>query len=331
MSMEDGPTPVSLLPPGLSHVQLLELYRALSRGEAAAYLMRRARPADEATEPQLFPPLAALGAAFPLRRGEAGEGDLLGLGIRSTMAGIVHGGTPESLFAPLLHGPGSSPGRDSTPDWTDLPGGLLGPDAPPGVLLGVMAGITLAFRLRGEDRAGLFLGGGAESAAGAWHEAINFAAVQRCPLVLVVLNAPSPPGPSASRIPRGASPPASRGVPYGIFSVRLNSRDLPGILVEVATALQRARGGEGVTLLEITSTSESPGSPSDPYPLALREELRALGPEMLQQVDAIDAASREEMEEAWLRVTEGGFPRGRRLSRPPFRRPIPRVSASRGP
>lgn len=328
--MENGPASGSLLPPGLSYVQLLDLYGALSRGVAAEEVIRQARQGQDGADSRSFPPLAVLGATFPLRRGAVGSGDLLGLAMESATAAIVHGAPPEALFARLHPTSGRPPGRNGPLDWTDLPGGLLGPNAPPGVLLGVMAGITLAFRLKGEDRAGLFLGGVAESASGAWHEAINFAAVQRCPLVLVVLNEPAVTHPSVGRIPRGASAPAGRGVPYGIYTTRLDDHDLPGILAAVNGALERARGGGGVTLVEVTTDPAPSGRQPESDLHRLRVELQALGPEMPQRLEVIDAASRVEMQAAWLGVGRSA-PRPPGIHRSPFHRPVPRISAPVNP
>ena len=52
----------------------------------------------------------------------------------------------------------------------------------------VMAGVTLTFKMRGEDRVGLVYVGDGATSTGAFHEGINFAAVQRCPLVVIVEN-----------------------------------------------------------------------------------------------------------------------------------------------
>src|SRR5258705_13874041 len=52
----------------------------------------------------------------------------------------------------------------------------------------VMAGVTLSFKMRKEDRVGLVYVGDGATSTGAFHEGFNFAAVQRCPLVVVVEN-----------------------------------------------------------------------------------------------------------------------------------------------
>lgn len=323
MSMEHGQPPYSLLPPGLSRSQLLDLYRVLARAREVERLLS----VDQVLPNPLFPPLAALAAAWPLRRGGAGSGDLLGMDIRSPVAALAHGLPPRELFRGTHPVPVASPGRDPGGDWIDLSHGVLAPEAPPGVLLGVMAGATLAFRLRGEPRVGLFLGGSAESASGAWHEGLNFAAVQRSPLVVLVLTRPGDAYPSPGRTPAGASPPSRRGIPYGIESTAVDGDDLPGTLDVVSSALERARGGGGVTLIQVTAGAvNSLGDPTSSF----RARLGHLDPRMADDISAVDAAARVEMEElggerAGVAVTRGDLP-----ARPPFHRPVPRVTPIRG-
>jgi TPP-dependent pyruvate/acetoin dehydrogenase alpha subunit len=57
-----------------------------------------------------------------------------------------------------------------------------------GVMIEVMAGVALSFKLRGEDRVALVYSGDGMTSTGAFHEGFNLAAVQRLPLVLVVEN-----------------------------------------------------------------------------------------------------------------------------------------------
>ena len=100
-------------------------------------------------------------------------------------------GRPPGGGAPPVHGQGRLArrrGKELNIHFTDYQRGFIGQISPLGDLVPVMAGVTLTFRQRGEDRVGMvYLGDGATS-TGAFHEGINFAAVQRCPLVVVVEN-----------------------------------------------------------------------------------------------------------------------------------------------
>lgn len=323
MSTDHGVTPYSLLPPGLSHSGLLELYRVLARGRE----LERVLAGDPPTSSAIVPPLAALGAVWPLRRSSDGSGDLLGMALRSPVGALAHGVSPGALLQGSHRPPVPAPGRDAGGDWIDLPHGLLAPEAPPGVLLGVMAGATLAFRFQDEPRAGLFLGGAAGSASGAWHEGLNLAAVQRSPLVVVVLTRPGDPSPSPGRTPSGASSPADRGLPYGIASQSVDGDDLPGTLEAVSSALERAREGGGVTLIEVRlDTGTGLGDPTS----AFRARLGQLDPSLAEEISAIDAAARTEMEEAARQGPHAPLPPGESPTRGSFHRPVPRVSPLAG-
>src|SRR5439155_321521 len=80
---------------------------------------------------------------------------------------------------------GPTQGRDMNIHFNDLELGYLGQISHLGDMIPVMAGITLTFRMRGEPRVGLVYIGDGGMSAGAFHEGINFAAVQRCPLVVI--------------------------------------------------------------------------------------------------------------------------------------------------
>src|ERR687885_713547 len=84
--------------------------------------------------------------------------------------------------------PGGSLGRELNIHYGDLVRGFIGQISHLGDMVPVMAGVTLSFKLRGEDRVGLVYVGDGATSTGAFHEGINFAAVQRCPLVVIVEN-----------------------------------------------------------------------------------------------------------------------------------------------
>jgi pyruvate dehydrogenase E1 component alpha subunit/2-oxoisovalerate dehydrogenase E1 component alpha subunit len=114
----------------------------------------------------------------------------------------------------------------------------------------VMAGVTLTCKMRKEPRVGLvFIGDGATS-TGAFHEGINFAAVQRCPLVVIVENngyAYSTP----TRKQTAAASFVDKAIGYGIPGERADGNDVLAVYDVTKRAVDRARRGEGVTLIEL--------------------------------------------------------------------------------
>jgi pyruvate dehydrogenase E1 component alpha subunit/2-oxoisovalerate dehydrogenase E1 component alpha subunit len=95
----------------------------------------------------------------------------------------------------------------------------------------------------------VYVGDGATS-TGAFHEGINLAAVQRCPQVVVVENnryaysTPTDQQCAAERL-------ADKAAGYGIPGVRADGNDVLEVHRVTREAVERARRGEGVTLLEL--------------------------------------------------------------------------------
>jgi pyruvate dehydrogenase E1 component alpha subunit/2-oxoisovalerate dehydrogenase E1 component alpha subunit len=114
----------------------------------------------------------------------------------------------------------------------------------------VMTGVTLSFKLRGEARVGLVYVGDGATSTGAFHEGLNFAAVQRCPLVVVVENngyAYSTPLARQTAVTELKD----KALAYGIPGVRADGNDVLAVYDVTKAAVDRARRGEGVTLIEL--------------------------------------------------------------------------------
>lgn len=172
---------------GLSRAQLLELY----------YWMRLTRTLEErlvALYRQtkvvggLFRSLGqeadAVGSCYALRRG-----DIMSPLIRNMGSMLVKGATPvEILKQYMAKGDSPTRGRELNIHFGDLDRGFIGQISPLGDMVPVMAGVTLSFKMRKQKRVGLVYVGDGATSTGAFHEGINFAAVQRCPLVVVVEN-----------------------------------------------------------------------------------------------------------------------------------------------
>src|SRR5205085_6443474 len=120
--------------------------------------------------------------------------------------------------------------------------GFIGQISPLGDLVPVMAGVALTFRQRGEDRVGMvYIGDGATS-TGAFHEGINFAAVQRCPLVVIVENngwAYSTP----TRMQTAAAQLVDKAIGYGVAGERADGNDVIAAYEVTKRAVDRARAG----------------------------------------------------------------------------------------
>jgi TPP-dependent pyruvate/acetoin dehydrogenase alpha subunit len=118
-----------------------------------------------------------------------------------------------------------------------------------GELVGVMAGVCLGARLQGKNVAGLtFIGDGGQS-TGVTYESLNFAAVQKLGLVLIVENnlwGYSTP----SDMQFCVKDLAERAIAYGIPGVIVDGTDPCQVYDATHEACERARRGEGPTLIE---------------------------------------------------------------------------------
>ncbi|MHB1223435.1 MAG: thiamine pyrophosphate-dependent dehydrogenase E1 component subunit alpha [Gemmatimonadaceae bacterium] len=188
----------------------------------------------------------AVGSAFALERR-----DILSPLIRNLGSMLVKGATPLEIIRQYM-AKGDSPtrGRELNIHFGDTDRGFIGQISPLGDMVPVMAGVTLSFRMRGEDRVGLVYIGDGGTSTGAFHEGINFAAVQRCPLVVVVENNGYAYSTPTAKQTLAASF-VDKAIGYGIPGERADGNDVLAVYDVTRRAVDRARRGEGVTLLEL--------------------------------------------------------------------------------
>ncbi len=188
----------------------------------------------------------AVGSAFALERR-----DIMSPLIRNMGSMLVKGATPlEILRQYMAKGDSPTRGRELNIHFGDLVRGFVGQISHLGDMVPVMAGIALSFKMRGEDRVVLvYIGDGATS-TGAFHEGVNFAAVQQVPLVVVVEN-----NGYAYSTPTGKQTAANsfmdKAVGYGIAGVQADGNDVLAVYDVTKAAVDRARAGGGPTLVEL--------------------------------------------------------------------------------
>jgi pyruvate dehydrogenase E1 component alpha subunit/2-oxoisovalerate dehydrogenase E1 component alpha subunit len=188
----------------------------------------------------------AVGSAYALERR-----DILSPLIRNLGSMLVKGATPvEILKQYMAKGDSPTRGRELNIHFGDTDRGFIGQISPLGDMVPVMAGVTLSFKMRGEDRVGLVYVGDGATSTGAFHEGINFAAVQRCPLVVVVENngyAYSTPTSKQT----AAKQFVDKAAGYGIPGQQADGNDVLAVYDVTKRAVDRARRGEGVSLVEL--------------------------------------------------------------------------------
>ena len=177
--------------------------------------------------------------------------DIMSPLIRNMGAMLVKGATPvEILKQYMAKGDSPTRGRELNIHFGDLERGFIGQISPLGDMVPVMAGVTLTFKMRGEDRVGLVYVGDGATSTGAFHEGFNFAAVQRCPLVVIVENnGYAYSTPTAKQT--AAKQFVDKAVGYGVPGAQADGNDVLAVYDVTKKAVDRARAGSGVTLIEL--------------------------------------------------------------------------------
>jgi TPP-dependent pyruvate/acetoin dehydrogenase alpha subunit len=190
----------------------------------------------------------AVGSAYALDRS---KGDILSPLIRNLGSMLVQGALPGEIIRQYM-AKGDSPtrGRELNIHYGDLVRGFIGQISHLGDMVPVMAGVTLSFKMRGEDRVGMVYVGDGATSTGAFHEGINFAAVQRCPLVVIVENNGYAYSTPLSK-QTAAKEMRDKAIGYGVASEQADGNDVLATYEVTKRAVDRARAGEGVTLVEL--------------------------------------------------------------------------------
>ena len=190
----------------------------------------------------------AVGSAYALDRS---KGDILSPLIRNLGSMLVQGARPDEIIRQYM-AKGDSPtrGRELNIHYGDLVRGFIGQISHLGDMVPVMTGVTLSFKMRKQDRVGLVYVGDGATSTGAFHEGINFAAVQRCPLVVVVENNGYAYSTPLSK-QTAAKQLVDKAIGYGIAGEQADGNDVIATYEVTKRAVDRARAGGGVTLVEL--------------------------------------------------------------------------------
>jgi TPP-dependent pyruvate/acetoin dehydrogenase alpha subunit len=190
----------------------------------------------------------AVGSAYALDRS---KGDVLSPLIRNLGSMLVQGAKPNEIIKQYM-AKGDSPtrGRELNIHYGDLVRGFIGQISHLGDMVPVMAGVTLTFKVRNQDRVGLVYVGDGATSTGAFHEGINFAAVQKCPLVVIVENNGYAYSTPISK-QTAAKQLVDKAIGYGIAGDQADGNDVIATYEVTKRAVDRARAGGGVTLIEL--------------------------------------------------------------------------------
>lgn len=141
--------------------------------------------------------------------------------------------------------------------------GLMPTAAIIGAGLPIACGAALAARARGTDRVAVSIFGDGSANIGAFHESLNFAAIQKLPVVFVCENNLYGEY-SRINLTTPVEDIAIRATSYAMPSDIVDGQDVDAVAVAMAKAVARARAGEGPTLVEMKTYRSSGHSRSDP-------------------------------------------------------------------
>ena len=210
----------------------------------------------------------SVGTAYALRRG-----DIVGPLIRNLGVVLVMGYSPRDVMTQYMaRATSPSGGKDCNLHFGRPERGVISPISMLGALVPVMAGIALAGRMQKKDLVTMTWIGDGGTSTGAFHEGINFAAVQKLPLVVVAENngwAYSTP----VRRQTAARRLADKAAAYGIPGETIDGNDVLAVYESARRAVDRARSGEGPTLIESVTYRMKGHAEHDAQAYVPKEEL----------------------------------------------------------
>jgi 2-oxoisovalerate dehydrogenase E1 component alpha subunit len=156
----------------------------------------------------------------------------------------------------------NSGGRQMPNHWAHTGLKIYSHSSPVATQLPHAAGVALASRIRGEDAVTLVTFGEGATSKGDFHEALNFAGIHKLPVVFACENnryAISVPQVKQMAIENVAD----RAAAYGIHGDVVDGQDLLAVYGATRRAAERARAGEGATLLEAKTYRSVPHTSDD--------------------------------------------------------------------
>lgn len=194
--------------------------------------------------------------------------------LRTRGAFIVKGISSRTMMAgAFAKVTGAARGKNTSHHMGDKKAGVLAGTAVVGSHLPVAVGVALACKLRKENYVTVAYFGDGATNRGDFHEALNLAAIWKLPVVFICENngyAISTPVSYHIAIPDIAQ----RAAAYGMPGVIVDGNDVLAVFDEAHKAYDRARNGEGPTLLECKTYRWRNHSERDPRDLRPVEEIK---------------------------------------------------------
>jgi pyruvate dehydrogenase E1 component alpha subunit/2-oxoisovalerate dehydrogenase E1 component alpha subunit len=260
----------------------------------------------------------SVGAAFALEKG-----DYLGPMIRNLAAVLVRGHSAREVMAQYLARAASpTRGKDNSQHFGDVDRtGVVAYISMLGIQVSVLGGMALGAKLKGEPRVALtFIGDGATS-VGDFYEGLNFAAVQKVPLIVIIENngyGYSTPTSKQSLLEDLADKAAAFGIPGHVG----DGNDVLEVYRLVKGCVEEARSGLGPRLVELKTfrmRGHAPHDGAEYVPKELFEKWRKKDPiarfekhlkPTAKELQDLEARVRAEVDDAADFAERGPLPDG---------------------
>jgi TPP-dependent pyruvate/acetoin dehydrogenase alpha subunit len=243
------------------------------------------------------------------------QNDIIAPFHRDMGAFLVRGITPGEVIAQYLgKRTGPTKGKDGNVHIGDLKRGVIGFVSHLADNYPVATGVALAFRLRGESRVVVTNTGDGGTSRGDFHEAMNFAAVRKLPVVFFCCNnqyAYSTP----LSLQMAITDVVDRAKAYGMPGQIVDGNDVAAVYRVARLAIQQARSGGGPTFIECKTMRMHGHSEHDSakyVPRQLLEEWKAKDPivkaeQMIKDLAYGDETMFREVEDRAKKEVEAGL------------------------
>jgi len=193
---------------------------------------------------------------------------------RDLGAHLVRGVEPARIFAQYMgRAGGVTGGRDGNVHFGDHRVGCVGMVSMLPDMMLVATGMAMAFKLRGEERCAITWFGDGSTSRGDFHEAMNWAGLQRLPVVFVLEN--NQYAYSTPLDQQFAVDPVERAAAYGFPGERVDGNDVEAMFAATLRARERALAGDGPMLLEALTMRMHGHAAHDDMKYVPREQVEA--------------------------------------------------------
>jgi TPP-dependent pyruvate/acetoin dehydrogenase alpha subunit len=178
------------------------------------------------------------------------------------------------VFAELMgRANGLMAGKGGSMHLTSVEHGVMGSYAIIGAHLPIACGAAWSAQYRGTDQVAVCFFGDGSVNIGAFHEALNFAAIWKLPVIFFCENNLWMEYTRTTDVTAVANPAADRASAYGLESIIVDGNDADAVFEVTSLAIARARAGEGPSMIEAKTYRHGGHSRADPGKYRPDEEL----------------------------------------------------------